>query len=166
MSVIKPTTNTGLIIDDFIQAATQHLSTISGMIMTVSLYPPLSTPGPGVVNWVGYMVDTVTPEIPTIDTTKIEPTQEQINKSDTATDQSANINQSTNFAFSDTPVYEDVAIIPIIEPESPQYTSGESVAYNVKPITNESVVSNADINVPSALITAMKKYGICHVKIV
>ena len=44
MSVIPPTKNAALIVDDFISYATLHLSTISGVINTVSLYPPLGTP--------------------------------------------------------------------------------------------------------------------------
>ena len=37
MSVIQPTNSTGLIIDDFINYANAHLSTISGIINTISL---------------------------------------------------------------------------------------------------------------------------------
>ncbi len=46
MSVIPPTNNPTLIIDDFINYATAHLSTLSGVINTISLYPPIGTPGP------------------------------------------------------------------------------------------------------------------------
>ena len=56
MSIIPPTKNSALIIDDFIMYATQHLSTVSGVINTVSSYPPVGTPGPGIINWTGYMV--------------------------------------------------------------------------------------------------------------
>lgn len=49
MSAIDPTNNTGLIIDDFINYAISHLSTIGGVINTTSLYPPLQTPGPAVI---------------------------------------------------------------------------------------------------------------------
>jgi hypothetical protein len=56
MSAIKPTDNTGLIIDEFIRYATQHLNTVTGVISTTSLYPPVGTPGPGVINWTGYTV--------------------------------------------------------------------------------------------------------------
>jgi hypothetical protein len=61
MSVIPPTKNSALIVDDFISYATLHLSTVSGIINTVSLYPPIGTPGPGIINWAGY---TVTPAKP------------------------------------------------------------------------------------------------------
>lgn len=64
MSIISPTKNTSLIIDDFIQYATQHLTTVSGIVNTISLYPtiPVPTPAPGVLNWTGY---TVPPAAPT-----------------------------------------------------------------------------------------------------
>ena len=61
MSLIPPTKNTALIVDDFISYATLHLSTVSGIINTVSLYPPVGTPGPGIINWTGYMVTPAKP---------------------------------------------------------------------------------------------------------
>ena len=45
-----------LLIDQFVMYATIHLTTISGIINTVSLYPPMGTPGPGIVMWTGYRV--------------------------------------------------------------------------------------------------------------
>jgi hypothetical protein len=56
MSAVRPTNNTGLIVDEFIRYATQHLNTVTGVISTTSLYPPLGTPGPGIINWTGYVV--------------------------------------------------------------------------------------------------------------
>jgi predicted chitinase len=56
MSVIPPNNNTTLIIDDFINYATAHLSTVTGIVNTISLYPPLGTPAPGVLPWTGYQV--------------------------------------------------------------------------------------------------------------
>lgn len=56
MAAIQPTKNHKLIIDEFISYAQQHLSTVSGIVNTVSTYPPLNTPGPGIVNWSGYSV--------------------------------------------------------------------------------------------------------------
>jgi hypothetical protein len=60
---IQPTNSTTPFIDLFISTATLHLSTITGIINTVSLYPtvPSPTPGPGVINWVGYSVPPSTP---------------------------------------------------------------------------------------------------------
>lgn len=53
---IIPTQNTDIFIDNFITLAQQHLTTVSGVINTVSLYPPIGTPGPGVIPWTGYVV--------------------------------------------------------------------------------------------------------------
>lgn len=61
MSVIPPTNNTTLIIDDFINYATAHLSTVSGIVNTLSLYPPAATAAPGVLLWTGYQVSPATP---------------------------------------------------------------------------------------------------------
>ena len=62
---ISPTNNSELIIDQFINAATLHLTTISGIIQTTSLYPsaPSPIPSPGVIPWTGYFV---APAIPSI----------------------------------------------------------------------------------------------------
>ena len=63
MSILQPTNRTELIVDDFIQYATTHLTTVSGVVNTISLYPPLATPAPGVIPWSGYTVPptTITP---------------------------------------------------------------------------------------------------------
>lgn len=55
-SPLPPNNNPNLIIDAFIVNAIAHLQTVSGIINTISLYPPLATPGPGIVNWSGYFV--------------------------------------------------------------------------------------------------------------
>ena len=57
MSALQPTNNPELIVNDFIQYAQSHLATVSGIVNTVSIYPPLGTPSPGVVQWTGYTVD-------------------------------------------------------------------------------------------------------------
>lgn len=56
MSAIRPTKNTGLIVDEFLRYANEHLSTITGVIYTTSNYPPLGQPGPGIIQWQGYSV--------------------------------------------------------------------------------------------------------------
>lgn len=56
MSAIPPNGDPSLLIDQFIMYATQHLTTVSGVIYTISLYPPLATPAPGVVQWSGYTI--------------------------------------------------------------------------------------------------------------
>jgi hypothetical protein len=54
MSIISPTPNIEIIVDDFISYATNHLSTVSGIINTISAYP--TGPAPGVILWSGYTV--------------------------------------------------------------------------------------------------------------
>jgi len=67
MAAINPTNNTGLIVDEFISYATNHLRTVKGIIYTVSLYAagpppsPVQIPGPGIINWTGYFIAPSTP---------------------------------------------------------------------------------------------------------
>lgn len=71
MSILQPTTNTGVLIDDFIRYATQHLTTVTGRIDTISMYPtvPAPTVGPGSIVWTGYVVTPIQPTtIPSPDT--------------------------------------------------------------------------------------------------
>ena len=56
MAAIRPTKNTGLIVDEFLRYANEHLSTITGTIYTTSNFPPLGQPGPGFIQWQGYSV--------------------------------------------------------------------------------------------------------------
>jgi GH24 family phage-related lysozyme (muramidase) len=62
MAAINPTNNTGLIVDEFISYATNHLNSVKGTIYTVSLFAagpppsPVQIPGPGVLNWNGYFI--------------------------------------------------------------------------------------------------------------
>jgi len=55
---VPPNNNAGLMIDVFIQTATAHLLSVSGLINTISLYPaaPSPVPGPGIISWTGYQV--------------------------------------------------------------------------------------------------------------
>lgn len=58
MAAIPPTKNHKLLINEFIRYAQQHLTTVSGIVNTISTYPPIGTPGPGIANWSGYSVQT------------------------------------------------------------------------------------------------------------
>mgnify|MGYP006072164313 FL=1 len=62
---LPPNNNTGLIVDQFILAATIHLTTVAGVVQTTSLYPavPSPIPAPGILPWTGYMVPPSTPSI-------------------------------------------------------------------------------------------------------
>lgn len=53
---IIPNTKTDIILDIFTLMARQHLLQVSGIIQTVSTYPPNGTPAPGFINWTGYLV--------------------------------------------------------------------------------------------------------------
>lgn len=77
MSALPPTKNTGLIVDDFIAYATQHLTTVGGTITTTSLYPPAGTPAPGVLTWTGYFVDPATPSQPSVEEVDEFPSEEE-----------------------------------------------------------------------------------------
>ena len=67
---IPPTNNTAIIVDQFIMAATIHLTTVGGIINTTSLYPsaPSPVPAPGVIIWTGY---TTLPAGPSVATQKL-----------------------------------------------------------------------------------------------
>ena len=78
MSLIPPTKNPELILNDFILYATGHLATVGGIINTISLYPgPITpVPGPGIITWTGYQVAPATPPTPQLN---VEPlTDEQL----------------------------------------------------------------------------------------
>jgi hypothetical protein len=67
MSILQPNDNSEILVDDFIRYSLSHLSTVSGIANTISLYPPLGTPAPGIVLWSGYFVPPPSPTVPTID---------------------------------------------------------------------------------------------------
>jgi hypothetical protein len=48
------------------------LNTISGVVNTISLYPPIGTPAPGVVLWSGYFVPPPSATIPTIEQPQVD----------------------------------------------------------------------------------------------
>lgn len=170
MSIISPNNNTSLIIDDFINYATAHLSTIGGVINTVSLYPPLQTPGPGLIIWTGY---TVTPAkaggfvVEQVDTTEIEFTEAQMLASDTATLEGSDINEATAVAFevpqnAEPPTFEQSEEIEyqfIEEAENepdPQLSEEDKPKNDIEPIPNY----KTKVKVPNELVRAMRKYGI------
>lgn len=64
MSIIQPNNNSEILINDFINYATIHLTTISGVANTISLYPPNGTPAPGIVTWTGYTIPPPSPPTP------------------------------------------------------------------------------------------------------
>lgn len=83
MSAIQPTNNTGLIIDEFIRYATNHLNTIVGQANMISTFPPNGTPSPtGILFWNGYFVPPATPSVnaPTQPEPPKKTTEEELKK--------------------------------------------------------------------------------------
>ena len=56
VAVSVPINSTDVFIQNFITTAQLHLQTISGTIITTSIYPPLGAPAPGIIPWQGYIV--------------------------------------------------------------------------------------------------------------
>lgn len=109
----KPTDNSEVFLDQLIASIQTHLPTIKGTYLTTSLYPPLMTPGPGAVPFVGYTIPPAgkgvgggtadslsstpaeqTPEEKQVEEAiKLTPEQEAL--ADDATEQGYGINEST-----------------------------------------------------------------------
>lgn len=177
MSAIQPTKNPALIIDDFINYATGHLSSVSGIVNTISLYPPFGTPGPGVIQWTGYQIPPARPggslpsELPEqpeqVDTSDIEMTDAQLAAADEASLEGADINESTAAGFEvsedEPPPSEEEAqnIEQRFEEDAnnepdPPIKEEEKPKDNIQPEPN----FKSKLKVPSELVTAMRKYGV------
>lgn len=167
MSIIAPTNNTGLIIDDFINYATSHLSTVSGIINTVSLYPPAGTPGPGIMPWTGYSVTPASPSVPQPQIADLEMTPAQAFAADNATLTGANINDSTAEGFAVPPEVDPPSI------EQAQFAENQfalevdsepdpTLSEEDKPKNNIERVPNykTNVKVPNEIVLAMRKYNI------
>jgi hypothetical protein len=63
---LTPTDDSGLFLDKLIASMVNHLPTIQGLYMTISLYPgfPLVPPAPGVLVWNGFTVPPAGPSVP------------------------------------------------------------------------------------------------------
>jgi putative chitinase len=162
MSAVRPTDNTGVIVDEFIRYATQHLTTVTGVISTTSLYPPLGTPGPGIINWTGYTVTPAAPSIPIgqVDTSAIEMTPEQEAIAERASQRGADLNSATAAALSGV-----------------EYTGGSSggggggggdsggvvsLSADKLPVDGVEKIPNykTSVKVPPEIVVAMRKYGV------
>ena len=162
MSAIKPTNNTGLIVDEFIKYATQHLNTISGIANTISLYPPIGTPGPGIVTWTGYIIPPAAPSVnlpagPTVDTSAIKMSDAQLAAAEAASLDGADINSSTNAGYNGggggggRSIISDAASYP-----DPQLPADALPIDGIEQIPNY----KTNVKVPPAIVLAMRKYGI------
>lgn len=180
MSAIPPTKNPALIIDDFILYATSHLSTVTGIVNTISLYPPIGTPGPGIVNWTGYQITPARPggsipsetqqtpeEVEEVDTSDIEMTDAQLAASEEASLEGDDINESSAKAYAvsedeEEPTEERKQEIQQRLEDDAESQPDPPIAEEEKPKDNIQPVPNykSKMKVPSELVTAMRKYGI------
>lgn len=174
MAAIPPTKNHELLIDEFIRYAQQHLTTVSGIVNTVSSYPPANTPGPGVANWQGYNVEPPNPSVVEVSTEEIEMTDAQLLASEEATLEGADINEATAAAFDEeavveptTPQEEETVAVQLEEVEE---KLKEDAANEPDPPLKEEEKPKNDIKqepnfksklkVPNELVLAMRKYGV------
>lgn len=174
MSILQPTNRSEIIVDDFIQYATNHLTTISGVINTISLYPPIGTPGPGVVLWSGYTVPPAarTVILPELDTTPIQMSDEQLAISILGTTQGLPLNEATALAF-ETDVTQNPPTVNLQQaqlildqsidptptpPEGDNQPNPETSPENNQDEEVPNYASN--ISVPNDIILAMRRWGV------
>jgi len=55
-SPLPPSPTPDLFLSTFINSSTIHLTSLNGLIVTLSTYPPVGAPAPGLLNWSGYKV--------------------------------------------------------------------------------------------------------------
>jgi hypothetical protein len=63
MSAVNPNNNCGILIDEFIKMATEHLQTVEGAIFTLASYSPAGQILPSQVAWKGYFITPTQREI-------------------------------------------------------------------------------------------------------
>jgi putative chitinase len=171
MSIIRPTKNTEIIVNDFISTATVHLSTVSGLITTISLYPPIGTPAPGVLPWVGYTIQPAGALSRTI-IEKVDISKEVMIESQLVA--------AEEFSLQELPIYESTYLAYTVPPTTPPPTEErkkevrnrlkQSVINQPNPIipTEELPVDGVsrEINyktnvvVPVDVVIAMRKYNV------
>jgi putative chitinase len=171
MSIILPTNNTEIILNDFISTATAHLTTISGVVNTISLYPPSGTPGPGILPWTGYTVQ------PANVSSRIN-----INRVDISSEVmvESQLVAAEEFSINELPIYESTyfayKVPPTTPPPTEEYKNSirnrliESVNQQPDPILNidelpkDGIIRQpnykTDVYVPDDVIIAMRKYGV------
>jgi putative chitinase len=170
MAAIPPTKNHNLLINEFILYAQQHLSTISGIVNTISTYPPLNTPGPGIANWSGYIVEPSTnlnEFVEEIDTSEIEMTDAQLIESEEASLEGADINEASAMAYSvsedeEPPTEEEKENVQNQLKDDAEREPDPSLTEEEKPKNNIEQIPNykSKLKVPPQLVIAMKKYGV------
>jgi putative chitinase len=174
MSILQPTNRSEIVVDDFIQYATNHLTTISGVVNTLSLYPPIGTPSPGVVLWSGYTVPpaAITIIAPELDTTPIEMSDDQLALSILGTIEGLPIYEATALAFetdvSQNPptanlqqaqlILEQSMTPSPLPPEGDNQPNPETSPNNNQDEEVPNYASN--ISVPNDIILAMRRWGV------
>jgi len=151
MGAIQPTKNHKLIIDEFIRYAQQHLSTVSGIVNTVSTYPPLNTPGPGITNWSGYNVQ---PSHPSLDGSEEVDLREGPTENDDMPDTEIG---ETQEILGEVPEDEEVEEPEVLEEENSSYFNeeAEEVPISADDVrTDEPPVAPIDTSNPADANTA------------
>ena len=136
MAAINPTDNTGIIVDEFIAYADNHLKTVMGTVTTISSYgvgplpflipTPVQTPGPGIITWTGY---TVTPAKPSfqIPELTVEELLEKIPEDNVTYENVANASRFTGKGFisdsGDTLSDKEIQIKNQLPEDEPEYES-------------------------------------------
>jgi len=174
----KPTDDSAVFLDQLIASIQTHLPTIQGMYLTTSLYPPLLTPGPGAVPFVGYTIPPAgkgtpaggsnsipaTPEEKAAEQKQVEeaiklsPEQEVI--ADDATEKGYGINESTSAGLSGQS-QSSPAVRNNDGNNTPQNNEDNSAVSNAS--NSEKIEECGNIKLkepPQVVIQAMRKWGI------
>ncbi len=175
----KPTDNSEVFLDQLIASIQSHLPTIKGMYLTTSLYPPLLTPGPGAVPFVGYTIPPAskgvgggsmgnlesTPEEQALEQKRIEeaitltPEQELI--AEDATEKGYGINESTAAGLSGESPSSPASRNNSDSNGSESSSSEDSAAANST--NSEKIEECGNVKLkepPQVVIDAMRKWGI------
>lgn len=182
MSIIAPNNNPELIINDFILYATSHLSTVSGVINTISLYPgpAAPVPGPGIILWTGYQITPSSPPVPKLDPSVVQMNDTQLAFSTLGSLDGLSINDATSLTFeSDLNINDpqldlqqvdltfdnslDPNPIPDIEDTELTETNDETDTDNEDNKEPERIPNyKTNIKVPDEIVLAMRRWGIAE----
>lgn len=171
----KPTDNSEVFLDQLISSIQTHLSTIEGIYLTLSLYPPAMTPGPGIVNWKGYTIPPATPSAPSAPEVMTPEQEQSFEKSTTLSpEEEAAADFASDAGYSGT---EAIAIgitvgaqikagklsLSNLGSAIPKKQRSSSDSKEPISVPGEKVEGCGDVKIPTPnklLIDAMKKFGI------
>jgi hypothetical protein len=132
---ISPNDNTALIVDQFILAATIHLTTVAGVVQTTSLYPavPSPLPAPGILPWTGYLVPPASPSAVSValppEMKSIADTYAGLDYSETDLDQ---YDKEVQQVVNPNPILIDIAVEEYGEVLDPEDSAGATQMNNIK----------------------------------